>query len=276
MLFSIVIPLYNKASVVGRSVSSVLSQSFQDFEIIVVDDGSTDDGLSVVTGKFGDPRIRVVVQGNAGPSAARNRGCDEACGDWVVFLDADDELLPNALEVFAGLQRKYAGMVAYCAGFMITKGGSRTLGCKFCRETVVSSPFWGWLTRQLVPRMGSLAVSREVLRRLRFNGKYRRFEDADFLFRLFDSYSFVTTPTPVSVYNCDTSAASRPLANPDADFLLHLEEARPRSYWGKVALYQMERRRSSTYGLPCRFNPMCVLGLIVVRFYVWLLKLGRR
>lgn len=276
MRFSIVIPLYNKASVVGRSVSSVLGQSFQDFEIVVVDDGSTDGGLSVLTSEFDDPRIRVVAQANAGPSAARNRGCDEARGDWVVFLDADDELLPNALAAFAGLQRKYAGMAAYCGGFMITRGGNMILGCKFCRETVVSSPFWGWLTRQLVPRMGSLALSRDVLRHFRFNEKYRRFEDADFLFRLFDSYSFVTTPTPVSVYNCDTSAASRPLANPDADFLLHLEEAKPRSYWGKVALYQMERRRSSTYGLPCRFNPMCVLGLIAVRVCVWLLKMVHR
>lgn len=276
MHFSIVIPLYNKASVVRRSVSSVLSQSFQDFEIVVVDDGSTDDGLSVVTSEFDDPRIRVVAQSNAGPSAARNRGCDEARGDWVVFLDADDELLPNALEVFIVLQRKYAGFVAYCGGFMITRGGNRTLGCKFSRETVVASPFWGWLTRQLVPRMGCLAASREVLCRLRFNEKYRRFEDADLLFRLFDRYSFATTPTPVSVYNCDTSAASRPLANPDADFLLHLEEAIPRFYWGKVALYQMERRRSSTYGLPCKFNPPCVMGLIVVRIYVWLLKLVRR
>jgi glycosyltransferase involved in cell wall biosynthesis len=100
---SIVIPLYNKAESVHAAVESVLRQSYPDFELIVVDDGSTDSSASVVAG-IGDPRIRLLAQANAGPGAARNRGLREAAGEYVAFLDADDEWEPGFLELaVAGL-----------------------------------------------------------------------------------------------------------------------------------------------------------------------------
>ncbi len=95
--FSVIIPLYNKASYIRRSVNSVLSQSFKDFELIVVDDGSTDAGGAMVA-SYTDPRIRLVRQENAGEGAARNRGTVAAKAAWLAFLDADDEYLPKFLE----------------------------------------------------------------------------------------------------------------------------------------------------------------------------------
>jgi GT2 family glycosyltransferase len=90
-----VIAVYNGAGTVGRAIESVLSQSYAAHELIVVDDGSTDDTAAVVQG-FGD-RVRYLYQANAGVSAARNAGAVVAQGQWLAFLDADDWYYPNRL-----------------------------------------------------------------------------------------------------------------------------------------------------------------------------------
>src|SRR5215211_9350661 len=98
-LVSVVIPCYNQAHFLGEAIESVLSQSYRNFEILVVDDGSTDN-TSEVASRY--ERVRIVRQENRGLSGARNRGLREAKGEYVVFLDADDRLLPGALEASLG------------------------------------------------------------------------------------------------------------------------------------------------------------------------------
>ena len=92
---SVVIPLYNKAAYVGRAISSVLAQTVLPGRVIVVDDGSTDEGRDVV--RRGFPTVQYVHKENQGEGAARNTGVDIAETDWVAFLDADDFWLPNHL-----------------------------------------------------------------------------------------------------------------------------------------------------------------------------------
>lgn len=95
--FSIIIPVYNRATLVGRALHSCLTQSFADFEIVAVDDASTDSSIAAVEA-FGDPRIRLLRHDtNQGRCPARNTGMTAARGQWFVFLDSDDELLPGAL-----------------------------------------------------------------------------------------------------------------------------------------------------------------------------------
>ena len=95
---SVIIPTYNRAHLVGRAIRSVLNQTFQDFEIIVVDDGSTDNTEEVIK-SFNDPRIRYIRhEQNRGGSAARNTGIRAARGEYIAFLDSDDEWLPQKLE----------------------------------------------------------------------------------------------------------------------------------------------------------------------------------
>jgi glycosyltransferase involved in cell wall biosynthesis len=94
---SIIIPLYNKAPYVRRALDSIAAQSLSDFEVIVIDDGSTDDGAAIVTG-YPDARYRLIRQANAGPGAARNTGIAQSRGEFIAFLDADDEWLPTYLD----------------------------------------------------------------------------------------------------------------------------------------------------------------------------------
>ena len=105
-MISVVIPLYNKKQYITNTIKSVLNQSFQDFEVIIVDDGSTD-GSAQEVGKIVDGRIRLISQDNAGVSAARNRGIQEAKFNLIAFLDADDEWKQEYLETQYNLSIKY-------------------------------------------------------------------------------------------------------------------------------------------------------------------------
>lgn len=89
-MISVVIPLYNKEHTIENTLSCVLRQTYQEFEIIIVNDGSTDNSVGLIHEKFNDPRIKVVSQPNQGVSVARNTGIAHANGEWISFLDADD------------------------------------------------------------------------------------------------------------------------------------------------------------------------------------------
>ena len=89
MKISVVIPLYNKQNCIRETLRSVLNQSYTDFEVLVVDDGSTDGSLEVVR-EFSDKRLRIIEKPNSGVSATRNAGIAAAANEWIAFLDADD------------------------------------------------------------------------------------------------------------------------------------------------------------------------------------------
>ncbi len=97
--FSIVIPSYNRANVIAKTIESCLEQSFGDFELLIIDDGSTDSTQAVVEA-IDDPRIRYLWRINGGPAAARNSGIAAARGRYIAFLDSDDRFLPEKLQIY--------------------------------------------------------------------------------------------------------------------------------------------------------------------------------
>lgn len=125
MKVSVIVPLYNKAPYVCRTLESVAAQTYTDFEVVVVDDGSNDGGADVVAG-LGHSWVRVIRQENAGPGAARNRGLMEARGEYVAFLDADDEWLPGFLERGVALLDSSPGVATFTSGYFDHPPGRST------------------------------------------------------------------------------------------------------------------------------------------------------
>jgi glycosyltransferase involved in cell wall biosynthesis len=121
--FSVIMTTFNRANTVPMAIESVLAQEAADFELIIVDDGSTDETARVLR-SFTDPRVTVVRQTNAGLSAARNNGLAHASSDWVVFLDDDDEATPGWLAGLATLIDEHTG-VACCGAHFRTPDGTR-------------------------------------------------------------------------------------------------------------------------------------------------------
>ena len=121
---SVIVPLFDKADYIGRALTSISGQTFADFEVIVVDDGSTDGGPEIVA-RHADSRLRLVSQQNRGPGAARNRGVEESRGLLLAFLDADDEWLPNYLEVsIAGMDCSGARHAAHACAYFDEPAGT--------------------------------------------------------------------------------------------------------------------------------------------------------
>lgn len=124
-MISVVIPLYNKAHTIVNTLNTVFNQTYQNFEVIIVNDGSTDNGVEVINQTFIDSRIKIINQKNAGVSAARNRGVDESCGEYVAFLDGDDEWHSEYLSIMCELIMKYPHVGLFlCAGLIYNADGS--------------------------------------------------------------------------------------------------------------------------------------------------------
>jgi glycosyltransferase involved in cell wall biosynthesis len=136
---SIIIPLYNKENHIRVTLKSVLAQTFQDFEIIIVNDGSTDDSIKEIS-LIKDHRIMLFTIENQGVSYARNYGIERAGTDFIAFLDADDYWYPDHLEDLKILSERFPDCGLYAKGFESVYYGKHTIASKFMG---MDSPFLG-------------------------------------------------------------------------------------------------------------------------------------
>lgn len=249
--FSIVIPLYNKESALRTTLDSCFSQKFKDYEVVVVDDGSTDGSVSAVK-ECTDERVVLIEQENSGPSAARNCGGKAAKGEWIVFLDADDLLLPDALSNFHKLVTTYPDINAFCCNFYVEREGEEMLYSDKYKNGIVRNNFFSWLTKRLMPRTGALCLRRSVFLQSPFNESLRRYEDAEMLFKLFRREKFVTCSHPVMVNRLSFRAASGIRKNINEDFVWSVEVKG--KFWEKVACYELFMKREVDYKLKVNHN----------------------
>ncbi|MBV9904900.1 MAG: glycosyltransferase family 2 protein [Alphaproteobacteria bacterium] len=210
--FSVVIPVYNRAHLLVGALESVLAQTEQDFEIVVVDDGSTDDPKAVIDA-FADRRIRYIRRANGGGGAARNTGLDEVRGDFVAMLDSDDAFLPNHLAT----QRKLLTGTADTVGFariIVDRGGGNQI-LKPPRGPRHGEDIATYLLcdRGFIPTITTVAPA-ALARKIRYHENLREAEDADFAIRLaLAGARFVMAEEPGAIwrdhYDPNRSSADR-------------------------------------------------------------------
>lgn len=200
-MFSIVIPLYNKEISINRTLSSVLAQSFETFEVIVVNDGSSDRSKQVVE-SFRDPRVRLIDKKNGGVSSARNRGVSEAKCEWIVFLDADDIWKSNHLETLSQLIQTFPQDRVFCTSYIkssespsLIEDDSIEVIDNYFKAAMKRSFFWTSVTcihRSIFEEVGGFQVG------------FSRGEDVELWNRIGRKYRFIKSNLITATYNIDS------------------------------------------------------------------------
>lgn len=198
MKISVIIPLYNKEKQIRYTIDSILKQDFTDFELIIINDGSTDNSLKIVK-EINDERIKIINQTNAGVSVARNRGIDEAKGEYVFFIDADDHLLPGAFNL----------MMNDCSADLIVASFVQTDNNGTITNKSINSisgsvlyPFKSYWKREIFLRMGNLFIKREFLKQTGYlRTDMTLYEDKEWNMRLLKQASVYSYTDIILEYN---------------------------------------------------------------------------
>ncbi len=213
-LFSVIIPLYNKAPYISKSIESVLGQTWKNFELIIIDNGSND-GSSEIVSQFIDPRIRVVrLSDNVGVSNARNKGVELSCAPLITFLDADDWWEPTFLEEIVGLTERHPDAGIYGTGYWIVKNGKKRLAPIGVDEGFTEGEinYCQVYAKTLCMPLTSItvAVPRGVFDETGgFNPQLKLGEDFDLWIRIALKHDVVLLNKPLSNYNQDVDVTYR-------------------------------------------------------------------
>ncbi len=205
--FSVVVPVFNRAATVGPTIDSVLSQSFADFELIIVDDGSDDgDELRACLQAFADERIRYVWRPNGGGGAARNTGILAAKGTYIAFLDSDDQFLPHKLERCACLLTGNEMQAVY--SYMNVDRG---VGRYWIRPSRAIQPDedmgeYLFVANQFI-QTSTIVLHRAAASRVLFDPTLRKGQDLDFCIRLHaHGVRFTMIEQPLTIWHDVTEA----------------------------------------------------------------------
>ncbi|WP_251208372.1 glycosyltransferase [Acetatifactor aquisgranensis] len=199
---SVVIPMYNGEAFIGQCVRSVTCQTYRNLEIIVVDDGSTDNGAAVCEELMGtDERIRLCRQENGGVSAARNHGIEVSTGEYVFFLDSDDAIHPRLLEEMLGQAEANHAQLVFCVYRKLDSSRMETVLAGTAERPGKGASHegqTGWLTADeagteewfhvkytdILSGIGGKLILREAIGNLRFDTELKNGEDTFFLYQL--------------------------------------------------------------------------------------------
>ncbi len=226
-MFSIIIPLYNKEKYIAKAIESVLNQTYQEFELIVIDDGSTDNSYKIAEELLDSlqardalriPHSTLITQSNAGVSIARNRGVEMAKYDYIAFLDADDWWAPSYLEEMKAFIEEFPDTALYASSYFSVKYGENRhakigvsagfeRGCFDYFEAYAKSPWMPIWT-------GSAILKKSVYNEMSgFKAHLKLGEDFDLWARVALKYKTALLNKPLAYYNQDVELMGRAVGN---------------------------------------------------------------
>lgn len=219
MRFSIILPVYNKAGTIIQALDSIYSQTCNDFEVIVVNDGSTDNVLDVL--KSYDKPISVISQENKGVSVARNIGIENAKGDYICFLDADDKWFPNHLEVIQKMMTLYPEEQFFGTCHKCSYPNGNVVDCNkglsSFGDIFLISDYLGFVNKYGgYVNTNSICVQRIIFfdENIMFEPGERMGEDVDVWYRIALKHSIVFSKQLTTLYRREYSTATTKTSNP--------------------------------------------------------------
>lgn len=257
---SIIVPLYNKERYVSKSIQSILDQTFKDFEILVINDGSTDESRTIVS-KIADERIRIFDKENGGVSSARNKGIELARAEWIFFLDGDDTMRPNCLEVLYELHRQYPAADVCTANYTMLYPGCRALDyCIGKNNYLVENNFRDFWKGKFYMRTGIMIVRKRVFDNVGgFNVNTQVYEDIELFFKIMKSYTIAYSKENVFTYIKEASDGSQGVSPRKKLYKVDLDGTTGYERLCKIAIIVEEI-------ILCRKHPKMIRSLVHAKF----------
>lgn len=242
---SIIVPVYNEEKHLNRCIDSVLSQTYSELELLLIDDGSTDNS-GAICDEYAqkDSRVRVFHKENGGVSKARNLGISKANAEWIMFLDSDDYLIKDALDVLISLALSTKTLIS--TGNFYFENVARRIFCTGIRSGIVSNNFRAWYFESICLRAGAALYHQSIIDDNMYNESLSRYEDASGVFSLLRKYKVSYTNKCVMVYSIDDKGLSNKCKDKNKDFIFHLN-FKNKSFWEKMVLGNLLNEGLSLY-----------------------------
>lgn len=201
-MFSVVIPLYNKELSIRNTILSVLNQSYQNFEIVVVNDGSTDGSIDVIN-NIEDTRIRIIHQSNQGVSTARNKGIKESKYEWIAFLDGDDLWENNHLEEIINMMEIYPNEKVFVTSFEYSDK-RKLFKHNRDRSVFIIDNYFKEAIDEILIWTSIIVLNKECIEKVNgFNPILKRGEDVDLWGRVSKKFNIVKSNKVTAIYRVD-------------------------------------------------------------------------
>lgn len=221
---SVIIPAYNAAKYINKTIQSVLEQTYLDWELIIINDGSTDATLEQIS-QISDPRLKVFNFPNAGVAISRNRGMNQASGEYIAFLDADDLWTPDKLaSQLSALKANPQAAVAYSWVDYIDE--SEKFLYPGIHTRINGDAYEQLLVRNILENGSNPLIKKSACIAIgNFEQSLTPAEDWDFYLRLAKNYAFVTVPLPQILYRISTNSGSTNVEKMEQKILQVLDKA---------------------------------------------------